>query len=321
MKISTKMISNGRLVEQAVPVDEANFFSTNNGEYWIDIQDASKNELREFLLPLDLHPLQLDRCLDSRNTPGLISFGNAFLMEYPAAFDPQQKETAYFSLLLKNNILITLHHGRIPELENLFKEINDETSSSLLHLPQVLYLILDEFADLNTDAQVNVRDQIMRVSNQLAENPNKVKLSDLSNLRNQVENLVALLENQMYCITSLSSCENELLQDSHQKAYIQDMLAETEITQRGAYRLESRMRDLFNDFQAAGNDRVERRLRLLTIVSAITLPLGLIAGLLGMNVGGVPGINTPIGFWIVLIIMLLIILVQYLYFKSKGWFD
>ncbi len=36
----------------------------------------------------------------------------------------------------------------------------------------------------------------------------------------------------------------------------------------------------------AGSDRAEKRLRFLTIVSAITLPLGLIAGLLGMNVGG-----------------------------------
>ena len=203
----------------------------------------------------------------------------------------------------------------------MFKEINDETSSDLLHLPQILYGILDEFADLNIEAQVNIRNQIMVISNRLAENPNKVKIGELSFLRNQVENLVALLENQMYCISALNSCGNEVLQDKHQKAYIQDMLAETEITQNGAYRLESRMRDLFNDFQAAGNDRVERRLRFLTIVSAITLPLGLIAGLLGMNVGGVPGINNSIGFWVVLMIMVVIILIQYLYFKKKGWFD
>ena len=133
----------------------------------MDIQEASTEELRNLFFPLDLHPLQLERCLDSKNTPGLISFGNSFLMEYPAAFNPQLKEPGYLSILLKNNILLTLHHGKIPELEDLFKEINDETSSSLLHLPQVLYLILDEFADLNTDAQVNVRDRIMVISNRL----------------------------------------------------------------------------------------------------------------------------------------------------------
>jgi zinc transporter len=66
---------------------------------------------------------------------------------------------------------------------------------------------------------------------------------------------------------------------------------------------------------------VEKRLRLLTIVSAITLPLGLLAGLLGMNVGGVPGTKTPAGFIIVIVLMVLIISVEFWYFMRKGWFD
>jgi zinc transporter len=66
---------------------------------------------------------------------------------------------------------------------------------------------------------------------------------------------------------------------------------------------------------------VERRLRLLTIVSAITLPLGLIAGLLGMNVGGLPGTSLASGFVIVVVLMALIVFVEYWYFRRRGWFD
>jgi zinc transporter len=69
------------------------------------------------------------------------------------------------------------------------------------------------------------------------------------------------------------------------------------------------------------SDQVERRLRLLTIVSAITLPLGLVAGLLGMNVGGVPGTSVWFGFLIVVVLMVVIFLIEYWYFKRKGWFD
>jgi zinc transporter len=109
--------------------------------------------------------------------------------------------------------------------------------------------------------------------------------------------------------------------DPHRKAYIQDLLSETEIMQNGIYRLESRVKDLYNDYQALGNERVEKRLRLLTIVSAITLPLGLLAGLLGMNVAGVPGTKTPSGFSMVIILMVLIIIVEFWYFTRKGWLD
>ena len=71
----------------------------------------------------------------------------------------------------------------------------------------------------------------------------------------------------------------------------------------------------------AGSDRVEKRLRILTIVSAITLPLGLIAGLLGMNVGGLPGTKVSYGFIIVIVLMIAIAAVELWYFKRKGWFD
>jgi zinc transporter len=66
---------------------------------------------------------------------------------------------------------------------------------------------------------------------------------------------------------------------------------------------------------------VEKRLRLLTIVSAITLPLGLVAGLLGMNVGGVPGTTNNSGFIIVIFLMVLIVLGETWYFIRKGWFN
>ena len=98
-------------------------------------------------------------------------------------------------------------------------------------------------------------------------------------------------------------------------------MSETEIAQGGIYRLEARVKDLYNDYQAVGSGRVERRLRLLTIISAITLPLGLVAGLLGMNVGGLPGTTTSSGFIIVVGLMVLIVAIEYWYFKRRGWFD
>lgn len=38
---------------------------------------------------------------------------------------------------------------------------------------------------------------------------------------------------------------------------------------------------------------------LLSVVAAIFLPLGFLTGLFGINVGGMPGVETPMGFWIV----------------------
>ncbi len=56
------------------------------------------------------------------------------------------------------------------------------------------------------------------------------------------------------------------------------------------------------------------------MISAITLPLGLIAGLLGMNVGGMPGTGSSGGFGIVVGVMAAVTLGQFWYFKRNGWF-
>ncbi len=46
-------------------------------------------------------------------------------------------------------------------------------------------------------------------------------------------------------------------------------------------------------------EKMNSRMLLLAIVTAIFLPLGLVTGLLGINVGGIPGVDNPNAFWVV----------------------
>ena len=273
------------------------------------------------MTPLNLHPLILDRCLDLANIPGVISFGQAVLLEFPAAFDREAENQAYLTFVLQAPVLVTIRHGPMPAINDLSQSLVVEKGSSLSHLVQILYLILDYLTDMSVQAETEVRDQILRMAKTLTEHPGVVHAGDLTKLRWQVDKNLSLIENQFYCIAGLNASDNDALKEPHRKAYIQDLLAEVEIAQRGIYRLEARVNDLHSYYQMAGSDRVEKRLRTLTIISAITLPLGLIAGLLGMNVGGLPGTNTSYGFLIVIALMVVIVAVELWYFKRKGWFD
>ena len=46
-------------------------------------------------------------------------------------------------------------------------------------------------------------------------------------------------------------------------------------------------------------EQMNKQMLLLSVVAAIFLPLGFITGLLGINVGGMPGADNPAAFWIV----------------------
>ena len=114
MRIKRYLLGIDRLQEQPVPTGQQQAFAWEGGESWFDVQDAGPEELGHFLKPLDLHPLQMTRCLDTVNSPGVISFGKSLLMEYPAAFAPETADPAYLTILLHGSLLVTVRHGAMP---------------------------------------------------------------------------------------------------------------------------------------------------------------------------------------------------------------
>jgi len=68
------------------------------------------------------------------------------------------------------------------------------------------------------------------------------------------------------------------------------------------------------------SDQMNTRMYVLSIVAAIFLPLGFLTGLLGINVGGIPGTENPWAFLIFSLFIVGILVVQMLWFKYKKWF-
>ena len=321
LKMKWYVLDSGVLRETPVPAiwtaEELNKYSY----IWFDIEESKPEELRRFLTPLGLHPLVLDHCVGKKNSPGVISYESEILVEVPASFDRLVADPAYLRLVLRPSVLLTIRTGLMPSLDGLIRGMIAENAPEIRYLTQILFMILDDLADLNVRAQIEVRDEIAGMAKALVEDSSSISSADLTRLRQQIDTLVSLTENQSYSVAGLSASDNETLQDLHKKAYLQDLVSEAEIAQRGIYRLESRLNDLNAYYQMATSDRVDKRLRMLTILSVITLPLGIIAGLLGMNVGGVPGLTNPYGFTVVFISMIIITTVELWFFKRGGWFD
>jgi zinc transporter len=73
--------------------------------------------------------------------------------------------------------------------------------------------------------------------------------------------------------------------------------------------------DMLMDMRA---EVMNRQMLLLSVVAAIFLPLGLITGLLGINVGGIPGTEYPWAFWVVCFLLVLIGSAQLWLFRRLG---
>ncbi len=74
-----------------------------------------------------------------------------------------------------------------------------------------------------------------------------------------------------------------------------------------------------DDLRARSLASSEHATYMLTIVAGIFLPLSFLTGLLGINVGGMPGVDNPWAFWEVAALCTAILVVLLLIFKKLKW--
>jgi zinc transporter len=76
------------------------------------------------------------------------------------------------------------------------------------------------------------------------------------------------------------------------------------------------VQDQLNARQA---DQMNRTMYLLTLVATVLLPPSLITGLLGINVGGMPGAEQPWAFWAVIVLLLVLAGVEIVVLRRLRW--
>ena len=76
---------------------------------------------------------------------------------------------------------------------------------------------------------------------------------------------------------------------------------------------------LTNLYYAVQGQRMNEIMKVLTVVSAIFIPLTFLAGIYGMNFVNIPELRAPNGYFILLGAMFLVALILIVYFIRRGW--
>jgi zinc transporter len=82
--------------------------------------------------------------------------------------------------------------------------------------------------------------------------------------------------------------------------------------------LQARTRLLQDELMAKLTMQSNQLLYVLSVMTAVLLPMTIISGLFGMNVGGLPLVNTPMGFWVVSAVSIVIAAATYLFVRRLG---
>lgn len=213
---------------------------------------------------------------------------------YEFAFDPSEIATLWIQV--QPHLLITARTHPLRSVDRLRQSVRQgqvfgSTVAMLTELMQDQGRVLEHIVREASDRVDAIEDGLL--SGRLAH-----RRSDLSRLRRVLVRLERLLAPEPGALFRLmrhppswvSAADlDELRQTSDEMALVINDLAG----------LKERIKLLQEEIAAQAGEESNRSLYALTAMTVLALPINLMAGLMGMNVGGIPLAEDPQGFWIV----------------------
>jgi magnesium transporter len=151
--------------------------------------------------------------------------------------------------------------------------------------------------------------------------PDSVKIEEISGKRSELLTLESIVQGQLPIIETIISSDRPTKNPESTLEYLRWAAANLKSADRKLEWLERRIEVMRSLIDMHAQDRTNRRLGRLTVLSMVFMPVTFLAGIWGMNFKSMPLLSSDYGYIIALIIMLLISGGMYFYFHRKGWFD
>ena len=200
------------------------------------------------------------------------------------------------SLCVKPRALVSAHLRPWRSIDKIRAAVD---AGQVFHSPiEILARLLRDQASVLVDIVRESKKRVGPMEKQLLAKRVSVSRSELGSLRWMLVRLQRLLAPEPAAFFRLLSrppdwIKEEELQNLQQSAE----KFSTAISDTAA--LVERVKQLQEELAAFVNEQTNRTLFLLTFVTVIALPINLVAGLFGMNVGGIPLAQHPYGFFMV----------------------
>ena len=220
-------------------------------------------------------------------------------VHFDFSFEPSDISTLWINV--ERHLVITARRKPLRSVDKLREEVKG--GQHLRSAVELLEHLLRAQADVLVDIVRGVTERIDRIEDQLLSNRLDHKRSRLGAMRRLLVRLQRLLAPEPAALFRLLQHPPGWVAELDVQALRQSS-EEFSVVLRDMTALQERIKLLQEEIAAQVNEDNNRSLFVLTIVTVLALPINIIAGLLGMNVGGVPLAQHAHGFWIVVLIVL-----------------
>jgi magnesium transporter len=289
---------------------------------WLDLQDFERSELEEWLDRLRFIGLTRQLCLDARDRPGFYPLKREIFFVIPVMADTGARpEVEYAGIVCRENLLLTVHRGPLAGQRQQNKV---QYSESWLADRSIAALVAAVMIDLSLRClqhTTKIKNALLALEERIDRDPDMVMVDEILDMRSQLMTLAMVVSDQLPALKALGATDKPFFRHKDAQEYMNCALVNLEAAQGAVVRLDNKIGDMRSELQMHAQDKTNHRLAVLTIFSAIFMPLTLMAGIWGMNFETMPELKFSMGYPLALGFMALVGSAMYFFFRKGGWFD
>ncbi len=290
---------------------------------WLDMFQPGKDEEQVLLDVFKFHPLTVEDCRENRHYPKVEEFpGYLYLIVHGVRADTSADHfnTIELDAFLGPNYVITYHHDEFRSIDKVRQLVRTSPIACQRGPAFLLHQILDQIVDYYSPVLDNFDERIDQLEADIfsLKRPNNSILEEIMDLKRGVLRLRRISAKQREVILRMSRGEFPLI-DQQMLPFYRDVHDHiVRVTD-----LAESYRDLISGaleaYLSVVSNRLNEVMKVLTIFSAVMMPLTFIVGVYGMNFDRMPELRWEYGYFTVWGIMIMVAMGMLLLFWKRGW--
>jgi len=291
---------------------------------WIDLYKPRYSEVENIGKRFKLHPLIIEEFSSPTLHPKATEYDNClYLAIHIPIFDKSLKTTfpGEVDIVVTPDAVITSHEKEIHQLTNLMNAIRDKRLKKSMVIEDSPGALVHYLVEMLLESCFIKLDYISKkldyIEKEIFDDHEKEMVLEISKIKRDILNFRRTMKPQRTVIESLVQ-KNYKLIDPLLKPYFQDLIGTNVRIWNSLESSKETIESLESTNNSLLSNKLDMTMKVLTIFSAIFLPITVYSNILAMS-ANIPFGNNPYGFWIHISIMAFIVTLTMVIFKLKKW--
>jgi magnesium transporter len=292
---------------------------------WIGVNGLQDLQLIEKLGDMfSLDKLLLEDVLDVGHRPKLDVYEHMIFSVLKGATHTDQLETEQISLFVKKNVVIVFQEKSSRRFHQVRDRVRHGTGK-IRHngTDYLFYALLDEVIDRYFPILDKLNETLLGIEDKIFGNSNQSTDADtIQNIHHAKTDLLVLhrIIWPMIDMVNVLLREDTVLITKNTRGYLKDCYDHSQQANDLSQFYRDTATGLLNTYLAYEGHKTNEIIKVLTMVSAVFIPLTLVASIFGMNFENpVPSYSWHYGFGFAIGLMIVLAFFMIVYFNKKGW--